>query len=160
MSVSFTFVLILAATAADSLLAGASLDQSIKQLPARHKIGLVAYSEYSRASDLGPDILWYAILGVGAALLTIAAAIAAFFQRVPPASATPLYVAAGLAVLHSLATTQAAPTNFSQRQVVKDEAALARVFDRFERWLTLRATLQVLNVGAMLWALVAYVSAS
>src|SRR3712207_7854160 len=116
MSLSLTFILIVAATAADGLLAGASLDQSIKQLPARHKMGLVAYSEYSRASDLGPGILWYAILGVGAAVLTIAAAVAAFFDGVQPASATPLYVAAGLAVLHSFATTQAAPTNFSQRQ--------------------------------------------
>ncbi len=158
MSFGITFVLILAATAADGLLAGASLDQSIKQLPARHKIRLVAYSEYSRASDLGPGILWYGILGVGAAVLTIAAAVSAFFEGAPSASAIPLYVAAGLAVLHSLVTTQAAPTNFSQRWVAKDEATLARVFDRFERWQTLRAVVQVLNFGAMLWALVTYVS--
>jgi hypothetical protein len=129
-------------------------------LPARHKIGLVAYSEYSRASDLGPGILWYAILGVGATVLTIAAAVAALVQGVAPASEIPLYVAAGLAVLHSLVTTRAAPTNFSQRRVSKDEAALARVFNRFERWQTLRVVLQVLNFGAMLWALIAYVSAS
>ncbi len=121
MSLSLTFVLVVAATAADGLLAGASLDQSIKQLPARHKIGLIAYSAYSRASDLGPGILWYGILGVGAAVLTIAAAVAAFFQEVPSASSSPLYVAAALAVLHSLVTTQAAPTNFSQRRVAKDE---------------------------------------
>src|SRR5687768_12556214 len=130
MSLGITFVLIVTATAADGLLAGASLDQSIKQLPTRRKIGPVAYSEYSRASDLGPGILWYAILGVGAAVLTIAAAVAGLIERVPSASATPLYVAAALAVLHSLATTQAAPTNFSQRRVAGDEAALARVFDR------------------------------
>lgn len=68
-------------------------------------------------------------------------------------------MAAGLAVLHSLVTTQAAPTNFSQRRVPKDETALARVFDRFECWQTLRAMLQVLDFGAMLWALVTYVSA-
>jgi hypothetical protein len=159
MSLGLTFVLIVTATASDGLLAGASLDQSIKQLPARHKIGPVAYSAYSRASDLGPGILWYGILGVGAAVLTIAAAVAAIFEGVPSVSATPLYVAAGLAVLHSLATAQAAPTNFSQRRVARDEAALARVFDRFERWQTLRAVLQVLNFGAMLWALVAYASA-
>lgn len=159
MSLGLTFVLIVTATAADGLLAGASLDQSIKQLPARHKIEPVAYSAYSRASDLGPGILWYGILGVGAAVLTIAAAVAAIFEGVPSVSATPLYVAAGLAVLHSLATAQAAPTNFSQRRVARDEAALARVFDRFERWQTLRAVLQVLNFGAMLWALVAYASA-
>ena len=159
MPLSLTLILIVAATAADGLLAGASLDQSIKQLPARHKIGLVAYSEYSRASDLGPGILWYGILGVGAAVLTIAAAVTALVQGVPPTGATPLYAAATLAVVHSFATTQAAPTNFSQRKVAKDEAALARVFDRFERWQTLRVVLQVLNFGAMLWALVTYVSA-
>src|SRR5918995_434213 len=153
MSINLTLFLVVAATAADGLLAGASLDQSIKQLPARHKIGLVAYSAYSRASDLGPGIFWYAILGVGAAALTVAAAVVAIFEGVPSASATPLYVAATLAVLHSLATTQAAPTNFSQRRVANDEAALTGVFDRFERWQTLRATLQVLNFGAMLWAL-------
>jgi hypothetical protein len=156
MPLDFTLTIIVVATAADGLLAGASLDQSIKQLPARRKIGLVAYSEYSRASDLGPGILWYAILGIGAALLTIAAATAAFFEAAPPASATPLYVAAGLAVLHSLVTTRAAPTNFSQRRVADEEVALTRVFDRFERWQTLRAVLQVLNFAAMLWALVAY----
>jgi hypothetical protein len=65
----------------------------------------------------------------------------------------PLYAAAGLAVLHSLATTRAAPTNFSQRKVARDdEATLAQIFDRFERWQTVRAALQVLNLGAMLWA--------
>ena len=158
MSPDLVFVLILAATAADGLLAGASLDQSVKQLPARHKIGPVAYSEYSRASDLGPGILWYGILGIGAALLTVAAAVVAVAQDAPAATAVPLYLAAGLAVLHSLATTRAAPTNFSQRWVTNDEAALARVFDRFERWQTLRVVLQVLNFVAMLWALVAHAS--
>ena len=37
---------------ANGILAGASLDQSIKQLPSREKIGAVRYSEYSRAADL------------------------------------------------------------------------------------------------------------
>jgi hypothetical protein len=50
----------------------------------------VAYSEYSRASDLGPGILWYGIVGVGAAVLTIAAAIVAFFEGLPSTSSTPL----------------------------------------------------------------------
>jgi hypothetical protein len=64
-----------------------------------------------------------------------------------------------LAVLHSLVTTQAAPTNFSQRRAVGDEAALTRIFNRFERWQALRAVLQVLNFGALLWALIVYASA-
>jgi hypothetical protein len=42
--------LALAAVAAltAGLLAGASLDQSIKQLPARHRIGVEAFAAYSR----------------------------------------------------------------------------------------------------------------
>ena len=60
MTQTLTIALLVAATAADGLLAGASLDQSIKQLPARHRMGVIAFSAYSRASDLGPGIIWYA----------------------------------------------------------------------------------------------------
>lgn len=147
--------LVVAATALDGLLAGASLDQSIKQLPARHRMGMVAFSAYSRAADLGNGVLWYGILGVGAALITIAAGVATWMAGIPVGQALPLWSAVGFSVLHSLVTTQAAPTNFSQCKVAGDEAALMRVFDRFARWQALRAALQVLTFGAMLWALVA-----
>ena len=154
MELNRTSAMVLAATAADGLLAGASLDQSIKQLPARRRIGAVDNSAYSRASDLGNGIAFYGALGVGAAALTVAAAVSARRQEPRSRRAVPLYAAAGLAVLHSLVTTQAAPTNFSQRKVDQnDEAALTEIFDRFERWQTARAALQVLNLGAMLWAI-------
>jgi len=153
MKPSRTSALVLSATAANGLLAGASLDQSIKQLPARRRIGVVDYSAYSRASDLGNGIAFYGILGVGAAALTIAAAVSAHRHEPHSRRTPPLYAAAGLAALHSLATTRAAPTNFSQRRVAQDdETALAKIFDRFERWQTVRAVLQMLNLGAMLWA--------
>jgi hypothetical protein len=153
LEVNRTTALVLAATAADGLLAGASLDQSIKQLPARHRIGAVNYSAYSRAADLGNGIAFYGTLGVGAAALTVAAAVSAHRHEPRLRRTPPLYAAAGLAVLHSLATTRAAPTNFSQRKVAEnDETALAQIFDRFERWQTVRVALQVLNLGAMLWA--------
>jgi hypothetical protein len=157
MTVDVTFMLVIAASASIGLLAGASLDQSIKQLPARHRIGLVAYSQYSSASDLGNGILFYGILGVGAALLNIAAAIAAYWQGVAFHRVTPIYIGALFAMLHSLATTQAAPTNFSQRNVpANDEAALGAVFNRFARWQHIRCVLQVINFGVNLWALIAY----
>jgi hypothetical protein len=147
--------LVAAATALDGLLAGASLDQSIKQLPARHRMGAVAFSAYSRAADLGNGVLWYGILGVGAALITIAAGVATWISGILFGQALPLWSAVALSVLHSLVTTQAAPTNFSQRKMASDEAALAEVFDRFARWQALRCGLQVLTFGAMLWTLVA-----
>ena len=143
----------LIATALDGLLAGASLDQSIKQLPARHRLGLVAFSAYSRAADLGNGILWYAILGVGAALFTVVAGVIALLANLPSMETFPVLLAAILSVLHSLVTTQAAPTNFSQRKVADDEDALVAVFNRFEKWQTLRVTLQVVTFLAMIWAI-------
>jgi hypothetical protein len=154
-----TLILVLAATAATGILAGASLDQSIKQLPARHRMGMAAFSAYSRAADLGNGIVWYAVIGIGAAALTIAAAVVARWQGQASEQAVALNLASALAVLHSLVTTQAASTNFSQRRVAGDEAALSHIFKRFERWQALRAVLQVLNFGALLWALVRYASA-
>jgi hypothetical protein len=143
MSLNTTLLLLLVATAATGILAGASLDQSIKQLPARHRMGIEAFSAYSRAADLGNGIAWYAIIGIGAAALTIAAAAVAHWQGEAVGQAMPLDLAAALAVLHSLVTTRAAPTNFSQRRAVGDEVALTRIFNRFERWQALRAVLQV-----------------
>jgi len=144
------------ATAFNGILAGSSLDQSIKQLPARQHIGVVMYSAYSQASDLGNGILWYATLGIGAAVLTLATAVALFFQQAPLEHALPLYAAAGLSVLHSLVTTQAAPLLFSQRQVPGDPVALGRIFDRFAHWQTQRALLQTLTFVVLVWALLRY----
>jgi hypothetical protein len=119
---------------------------------------MAAFSAYSRAADLGKGIVWYAVIGIGAAALTIAAALVARWQGQASGQAVALDLAAVLAVLHSLVTTQAAPTNFSQRKAAGDEAALSRIFNRFARWQALRAVLQVLNFGALLWSLVSYMS--
>jgi hypothetical protein len=78
------------------------------------------------------------------------AAVAAFLQGVGSMPAVPIYVAAVLSILHSLVTTQAAPTMWSQRRYDQDAAALGTVFDRFERWHAIRALLQVLTFGALL----------
>jgi len=42
-----SIALVALATAVDGLLAGASLDQSIKQLPERHRIGILSSSAYT-----------------------------------------------------------------------------------------------------------------
>src|SRR5262249_2375007 len=140
------------ATAIDGLLAGASLDQSIKQLPARRRIGVRAFSAYSRASDQANGVAWYAALGVGGAVLTLAAALTAALRGAPDQQRQALLLAGLLAVAHSLATARAAPINFSQRAAGNDKRALERIFDRFERWQTVRASLQLATFVTMLWA--------
>ena len=152
--------LVALATAVDGLLAGASLDQSIKQLPARHRIGVVAFSEYSRASDLANGVLWYAGLGIGGAGVTIAAAVGALVLGVSDRQRLPLLLAGLLAIGHSFATARAAPINLGQRSAAGDEAALKHIFDRFERWQTARAILQLATFLVMLWALASAAAAS
>jgi hypothetical protein len=141
------------ATLVDGLLAGASLDQSIKQLPARHRMGVVQFSEYSQAADLGHGVVWYAALGIGGALLTLVAAGLAVVLNVPPEQRLLLVIAGALAIAHSVTTARAAPINFSQRAVRGNQAALAGIFTQFERWQTLRAGLQLATFSAMVWAL-------
>ncbi len=155
MTHDLTLPLVVAATALNGVLTGASLDQSIKQLPARHRIGAVAYATYSRVSDLGTGIAWYAGIGVSAAVVTIAAAVVAVLGNVGSNRSVPLVITGVLSVLHSLTTSRAAPTLFSQRRVT-DEASLAAVFDRFARWQTARVCLHVLTFAMTLWALVSF----
>jgi hypothetical protein len=150
-----TTILLLAAAGASGLLAGASLDQSIKQLPARRRIGVVQFSRYSQAADLSNGVAWYASLGIGTAVLTLAAAIAALLGHPTGPSAIALWVALGATMAHSLATARAAPINFRQRELAGDEAALSDLFDRFERWHTFRAVCQVVALIAVLAALAA-----
>jgi hypothetical protein len=137
----------------DGLLAGASLDQSIKQLPARHRIGMRAFSTYSRASDLASGVFWYAGLGIAGAVLTLATAAWGLTLELSPGQRLPLLLAAALAIAHSLTTARAAPINWSQRAVAEDESALARVFQRFEHWQTARAVLQLATFLALVDAL-------
>jgi hypothetical protein len=155
-----TVWLLVAAVIGDGLLAGASLDQVIKQLPARHRIGVVAFSDYSKAGDLGHGIAWYAALGIGAALLTVVAAAVGLTDPPSTPAAAALWLALLLTVAHSFTTVRAAPLNFSQRAAAGDAARLAAIFDRFERWSTARATLQVLTLLSVTWALVASIAAA
>jgi hypothetical protein len=147
--------LVIGATAVAGLLAGASLDQSVKQLPARRRIGVGAYSSFSRASDLRIGIPYYGVLGIGAPALAIGAAIVIHAVGMPRSVIIAADLAAAVAVLHAITTAFAAPILFSQRLAGDDEVALGRSFDRFERVQGVRAVLQVADFGLLLWLLVA-----
>ncbi len=156
MTVDFVLVLILAATVVTGLLAGASLDKAIVQLPARQRMGVVAFSAFSRANDLGNGLIVYPAFGISAALLTIIAALTAFLQGAPSTHIWPLYISALLAVLHSVTTARAAPNMLSLRGPNSDETILTETLNRFAKWHNLRAVLQLLNFVMLLWAVVAY----
>jgi hypothetical protein len=146
-------VLLAVATAVDGLLAGASLGQSIKQLPARHRIGVVAFSAYSQAADLGNGVVWYATLGIGGALLTLASATFALVLNAPQQPRRLLLIASVLAIAHSITRARAAPLNFSQRAAQGKADALREIFARFERLQMLRSVLQLATFALVVWAL-------
>ena len=143
-----------AAAFATGILAGASLDQTIKQLPARHRMGERAFLAYVRSADLGNGTAWYAILGVGAALLTIAAAAVVLFGRPVGAARLPAVLSACLALAHSFTTTRAAPIYLGLRAGEPSDQALHAAFGRFARWQAARAGLQAVNFLVLIWMLV------
>src|SRR6266550_5674550 len=152
------FTLLAIATIVDGLLAGASMDQSVEQLPARHHIGARAYRAYSQASHMANGRFWLIPLGIGGAGLTVAAAIWALWLDLPPAGALPVFMAGVLSVAHTLSTVKAAGINWAlapwaSRKVEDDDAAIARVLNRFARWQALRAGLQFLTFVVVVWAL-------
>src|SRR5205809_1399531 len=110
MASTLELALLAVALILNGLLAGASLDKSITQLPARRKIGLRAMAEYHRATDLGPGLFWYPILGRGAPLRTWAAAVA-LLQGGDVSSRASLWIAvrADLSIGYVITTAIAAP---------------------------------------------------
>jgi hypothetical protein len=150
---SLVVFLIALATAINGLLAGLNMDSALVKLPARRRIGAVAYATFARGNDLGNGLAVYPLLGVGAALLTVLATAVAYIVRSPMEVLLSLSIASLLSVLHSFATTRAAPVMLSLKDASDEEATLIAKLDRFARWHTVRATFQVLAFFVVLWAL-------
>jgi hypothetical protein len=156
MSASLTGGLVVTATAFGGALAGLSLDRSLVQLPAWHRVGPVSWAAFSREADLGNGRVVYPVVGVGSAMLSIAAAAAILLDHpVRRTVAVPAAAAAVLAVGHTFATAQAAPNMLSVGRLGDDEPALRGALDRFTRWQAIRPALQVVAFMANLWSLVA-----
>jgi hypothetical protein len=145
--------LTLLATEVNGLLAGLNMDTALVKLPARRRIGAVAYATFARSNDLGNGLVVYPLLGVGATLLTVLATAVAYIEHSPMEVLLPLSIASLLSVLHTFATTRAAPVMLSIKNAPDDEALLTAKLDRFARWHNARATFQVLAFFVLVWAL-------
>src|SRR5207249_1810288 len=143
MASTLELALLAVALILNGLLAGASLDKAITQLPARRKIGLRAMAEYHRATDLGPGLFLYPILGLGAPLLTWAAAVALFRGGVSSGAILWIAVGAVLSIGHVITTAMAAPNLLRLRKGILPEKELGELYQRFGRWSGVRSLLQV-----------------
>jgi Domain of unknown function (DUF1772) len=150
---SLVVFLIASASAINGLLSGLNMDTALVKLPVRQRIGAVAYAAFARGNDLGNGLMVYPLLGVGAALLTFLATALAYVERSPMEVLLLLSLASLLSILHTFATTRAAPVMLSIKDIADDEAILTAKLDRFARWHAVRATFQVAAFFVLLWAL-------
>ncbi len=146
--------LVILATAMNGLLSGLNVDTALVKLPARRRIGAVAYATFARGNDLGNGLMVYPLLGIGAALLTVLATVVAFASHAPMELTLPLSLASLLSLLHTAATARAAPVMRSLKDAPDEEAHLTAKLDHFARWHAVRATFQVLAFFILLWSLV------
>jgi hypothetical protein len=142
--------LILFCALLDGIIAGAALDKGVVGLPSRKKIGTSAFANYFRATDLGPGILFYPIVGLAGPILTIIAAVLNYLNS-GNVSFT-LYISAGFAVLHIIATSQAAPQGLKLRDKTIDEKTVGEILDKFAKWNARRA---LSLIGAFVFILLA-----
>ena len=147
-------VLIALATAINGVLSGLNVDTALVKLPARRRIGVVAYATFARGNDLGNGLIVYPLLGIGAALFTVLATVVAFAEHTPMELVLLLSLASLLSLLHTFATARAAPVMLSLKDAPDNEALLSAKLDRFARWHAVRATFQVLAFFVLLWALI------
>ena len=140
------------ATVLTGMLCGASLDQSIKQLPARHILGMKSFSAYAKAADLKNGVPWYATLGIGAAVASISTVILVWKYHSNEPYAVPIYLGGVFAIGHTICTSQAAPAYHKQKEV-KEDAELEKLFNKFEKIQILRSMFIALNVLSFAWVL-------
>jgi hypothetical protein len=142
MAPTLELALLATASIVNGLLAGASLDKAVTQLPARKKIGLRAMAEYHRATDLGPGVFLYPPFGLGAPILTWAAAVALFQGRDVSGGAI-FWIAVGavLSIGHVITTAMAAPNLLRLRKGILPEKELGELYQRFARWSGVRSFL-------------------
>lgn len=146
--------LITFAAAVNGLLSGLNVDTALVKLPARRRIGAVAYAAFARGNDLGNGLFVYPLLGIGAVLLTVLTTVLAYVEHSSMEVLVLLSLASVLSLLHTFATTRAAPVMLSLKEAPDDEALLSAKLDRFARWHAVRATFQMLAFFVLLWALV------
>ncbi len=152
---NFLLVFAIITAIIDALLAGAGLDYTIKQLPARKMIGITAYRKYFLASDLANGRFWYIPLGLSAYTLNTITAITAYFQNGTGSSTILFSIAAACALIHAFGTSQAVPVGLRFMKIKDDdESSLNRSFDRFARWVVFRGIFGLPMLVAMLLGLI------
>ena len=152
MTTSVTRGLVTAATALSGVVAGTTIDTGVDRLPAWRRLGAESWAGYTR-EELPRSLIWYPVLGIGAVLVNVAAAVAVHRDGETARPAVlPSRAVAVLAVGHLLTTAKAVPHLVRVRET-DDPAALREALGSFTRWHLARTGIDTLTFAANLWSL-------
>lgn len=149
------FFLVVAATFADGLFAGIAVQKLFVELPARKKIGAVAFAHYSRASDMGNGFYIYPSFAIGGLLLKGLTYILALKSAYPLHVLVPLGFAVSFGIGVLVTTAFAAPQMLRLRRMEDKEELLSPLLENFVTYSYPRAVFMWLQFAALLWALIA-----
>ena len=141
-------------TAFEGLRAGAGTFRMLIDLPARARVGAVAFADFSRATDLSTaGYIFYALYGIGGAVLTSGTWIVARRVRAPVVIRRLSAFAACCSLLILAMTARAAPLMWRVGSESNNAAVLKGLLDRFVFWTNLRIVATDLSFLAVLCAL-------
>ena len=152
LTTSVTRGLVTAATALSGVVAGTTIDTGIVKLSAWRRLGAEPWADYTR-QELPISLVWYPILGIGAVLVNVAAAVAVHRDgEASRSAALPSRMVAILAIGHLLTTARAVPHMVRVRET-GDPASLQEALGSFTRWHLARTGIDALTFAANLWSL-------
>jgi hypothetical protein len=138
----------------EGLRAGAGTFRALLDLPARTRVGPLAFAEFSRATDLSrTGVVFYVVFGVGGALITAAAWLIAARTREPSVVRRLLATSAVASLLVLILTSQVAPLMWHVGSAPPDPVLLRALLDRFTAWTVARIVCVDVSFAAVLAAL-------
>jgi len=138
----------------EGLRAGAGTFRALLDLPARTRVGPLAFAEFSRATDLSTTgIVFYVVFGIGGALLTAAVWFIAVRGRAPALVRGLLATSTIASVLVLVLTARAAPLMWQVGSAPPDPALVRGLLDRFTAWTMARVACVNVSFAAVLAAL-------
>lgn len=136
------------------LIAGASVNRYVVEVPAWRHMDIIQWANYSRHADLGNGFILYPFLGIGLVIFSVAAGVGYYLDGKPEDAGLPVYLTALLAIIGIGLTRLAAPVMLSLKTSGNNIHVLRHAFNSFHYWGSFRAAAQVLAFFASVWAMV------
>lgn len=136
------------------LIAGASVNRYVVEVPAWRHLSVQQWANYSRYADLGNGFYLYPTLGIGLVIFSVIAAVAYFLDSKPEDAKWPIYLTALLAIIGIGLTRLAAPVMLSLRTSGNEPKVLMHAFNSFHYWGSFRAAAQILAFFTSVWGTV------